>query len=82
MHVGREHGGDKKEDVETKKILKVSIRRAHECLGHLSEDTTHGRGANLGMNILRGSLPICEPCTMAKAKQRNIPKKSGGEKAT
>jgi hypothetical protein len=35
------------------------------------------------MNLSRGLLPVCEACTIAKAKQRKVPKKTLGEnKAT
>ncbi len=66
----------------TKKIFKINVKRAHEYLGHLSEDTTRLTAKYLGMNLSRGSLPVCESCAIAKAKQRNVPKEtSGGSKA-
>jgi hypothetical protein len=38
---------------------------------------------NLGMILLRGLLPVCKLCAIAKEKQRNIPReKSGENKAT
>jgi hypothetical protein len=33
----------------------------------------------LGRFLLHGSLPVCESCTIAKAKQINIPKEMSGE---
>ncbi len=72
-----------KETTEVKKILKINVKQAHEYLGHLSKDTTRKMAKRLGMTLSRGSLPVCKPCTIAKAKQRNIPKETSGKnKAT
>jgi hypothetical protein len=50
-------------------------------LGYLSEDTTRLTAKYLGMNLLRGLLPVCKSFAIAKAKQRNVPKEtSGGSK--
>ncbi len=35
---------------------------------------THAAAAHLGMTLLRGALPVCKSCAMAKAHQHNIPK--------
>jgi hypothetical protein len=65
-----------------KKIFKINIKPAHESLGHLSEDTARLTTKYLGMDLLRGLLPVCESCAIAKTKQRNVPKEtSGGSKA-
>jgi hypothetical protein len=66
-----------------KKIFKINVKQAHEYLGHLSKDTTRMTAKYLGMILLHGLFPVCESCTIAKAKQRNIPKETSGEsKAT
>jgi hypothetical protein len=66
-----------------KKIFNINIKRAHEYLGHLSKDMTRLTAKYLGMNLLRGTLPVCKSCAIAKAKQKNVPKEtSGGNKAT
>jgi hypothetical protein len=66
-----------------KKIFKINVKQAHEYLGHLSKDTTRMTAEYLGMTLLRGLLPVCESCPIAKAKQRNISKETSGEnKAT
>ena len=74
-------GVEAKEDL--KKICKNNVKQAHEYLGHLSKDTTRMTAEYLGMTLLRGLLPVCESCPIAKAKQRNISKETSGEnKAT
>jgi hypothetical protein len=66
-----------------KKIFKINVKRAHAYLGHLSKDTTRLTAKYLGMNLLHGTLPVCELCAIAKAKQKNVPKEtSGANKAT
>ncbi len=60
--------------IPVKKIFKINAKQAHEYLGHLSKDTTRMLAKYLGMILLRGLLPVCESCAIAKAKQRNIPK--------
>jgi hypothetical protein len=66
-----------------KKIFKINVKQAHEYLGHLSKVTTRMTAKYLGMILLRGLLPVCKSCAIAKAKQRNIPKEMSGEnKAT
>ncbi len=49
----------------------------------MSEDTTRLTAKYLGMNLSCGTLPGCEPCAIAKAKQKNVPKETSREnKAT
>ncbi len=64
---------------KAKKIFKINIKQAHEYLGHLSEDTTRKMAHQLGMNLLRGMLPVCESCAIAQAKQRNVSKETSEE---
>ncbi len=61
-----------------KKIFKINVKRAHEYLGHLSEDTIRLTEMYLGMNISHGTLPVCKLCAIAKAKQKNMPKETSG----
>jgi hypothetical protein len=42
-----------------KKILKVNIKRAHDCLGHLSKDATSKIAAQLGMELSRNAFQTC-----------------------
>jgi hypothetical protein len=66
-----------------KKIVKINVKWAHEYLGHLSKDTTTLTAKYLGMNLSHGTLPVCESCAIAKAKQKNVPKETSGvNKAT
>jgi hypothetical protein len=62
------------EDKPMKKILKTSVKRVHECLGHLGEIMTQAAATHLGMTLLQGALAVCKSCAIAKANQRNIPK--------
>ena len=79
--VGRERGGGEKDVEATKSVLKMSIQRAHDCLGHLSERTTRQTASSLGIGISRGALPICGSCAISKAKQKNVSKETEGSKA-
>jgi hypothetical protein len=65
---------------ELKSAIKMNIERAHAILGHSNEDTTQKTTAALNMQITRGSLKMCEPCAVAKARQMNVNSKSKGSK--
>jgi hypothetical protein len=47
------------EEKPMKKILKTSVKRAQECLGHLGEITTRAAATHLEMTLLQGALPVC-----------------------
>jgi hypothetical protein len=64
---------------EAKKIFKINVKQAYEYLGHLSEETKRKMALQLGMNLLRGMLPVCESCAIAKARQRNVSKETSEE---
>jgi hypothetical protein len=64
---------------EAKKIFKIHIKQAHEYLRHLTEDMTRKTAHQLGMNLLKGTLPVCESCAIAKARQRNVPEETSEE---
>ncbi len=51
VSVGRECGGGKKGAETKKSILKMSIQRAHDCLGHLSKDITRKMAGILGIGL-------------------------------
>jgi hypothetical protein len=61
---------------------KMSILAAHRMLGHKSKDSTRQTAKALGITIMRGSMPVCEACTLSKAKQKNVPKNSTSEPVT
>ena len=61
--------------VNNSKARKWSIMEAHVKYGHHNEKTTRAIAATNGVQISRGSLGVCEPCTRGKAKQKkNVPK--------
>jgi hypothetical protein len=64
------------------KPRKMSILAAHRMLGHKSKDSTPLTAKSLGITIMRRSMPVCEACTLSKAKQKNVPKKSTSEPVT
>jgi hypothetical protein len=64
------------------KPRKMSILAAHRMLGHKSKDSTRRTAKALGITIMRGNMPVCEACTLSKAKQKNILKKSTSEPVT
>jgi hypothetical protein len=66
----------------TTKPRKMSILAAHRMLGHKSEESTRRTAKALGITIMRGSMPVCKACTLSKAKQKNVPKKSTSEPVT
>jgi hypothetical protein len=43
-------------------------------LGHIDEKTVRKTALALGWELTRGTLGVCEPCTEAKAKQKNLPR--------
>ena len=61
-----------------KKVV-LNIQQAHERLGHSNEDATRKTAQALGWTITKGSLKPCEACAVAKAKQKNLPKKDNKE---
>jgi hypothetical protein len=65
-----------------KKILKVNIKWAHDCLGHLSKDVTCKIAAQLGLELSRTEFQTFGACAIGKAKQCNILKEALREKAT
>ncbi len=65
-----------------KKILKVNIKWAHDCLEHLSKDVNCKIAVQLGMELSRTAFQTCEACAIGKAKQCNIPQEALREKAT
>ena len=49
---------------------------AHCQLGHHNEDATRKMAAQVGITITRGAMNTCQACAEAKAKQKNIYKRS------
>jgi hypothetical protein len=61
-----------------KKVLKVNIKHAHECIGvgYLTENMTCKTAAQLGMVLSRTAFSTCIACAIGKAKQHNISKET------
>ena len=55
------------------KETRMNVKKAHGLLGHLNEDATRKSALHLGWTITRGLLKTCEPCSIAKARQKNLP---------
>jgi hypothetical protein len=53
--------------------LTMTIKQAHERFGHIGEDETRAMAKHLGIKVTQGKLKPCEGCTVAKAKQKNVP---------
>ena len=54
--------------------MTMTIKQAHERLGHANEEATRLAAKQLGIKITRGMLQVCEACARAKAKQKNVNK--------
>lgn len=60
----------------------ISITKAHRLLGHVHEERTRQIAKHLGWRLTRGTLKNkpCEPCALAKAKQKAVCKSSEAPK--
>jgi hypothetical protein len=74
--------GDQSSAKAAKPILKVNIKRIHDCLGHISKASTRKIAEQLGMTLSRTGSQTCEACAIGKAQQHNISKGATGDKAT
>jgi hypothetical protein len=59
---------------------KINLSEAHQKLGHISIAKTKRIGKSLNWNIV-DDIKKCELCTVGKAKQENVIKKSNHETA-
>jgi hypothetical protein len=67
----------------TNKAPTYSIYKAHELLGYNNYNDTRWIASHLRWTITIGLIGICESCcAIAKARQKNVPKVSTGEKTT
>jgi hypothetical protein len=55
----------------------MNIKQAHVKYAHTNEDNVQLLAKHLGTTLTRGTLGPCEGCTLAKAKQKNVPKDHG-----
>ena len=60
----------------------MSILEAHFKFGHTGEVDVRKTAKACGLGLKQGSLPRCESCAIAKAKQKSVPCISEGKKAT
>jgi hypothetical protein len=74
-------GGDEVVGGATSKAPNYNIKKA-ELLGHNNENDTRQMASHLDWTITRGPLELSESCAKAKARQKNVPKISTGEKGT
>ena len=51
----------------------MTMKEAHEYLGHTNENTTRMTAKSMGWT-LTGKFPVCEACAVSKARQKNMPK--------
>ena len=56
--------------------VRMGIEKAHRLLGHGDENSTRLTAKKLGWVITPGKLKPCEHCAKAKAKQKNVTKRS------
>jgi hypothetical protein len=51
---------------------RMSVKKAHDVLGHINEKAVRKTAIALGWELTRGTLGVCEPCTEVKAKQKHL----------
>jgi hypothetical protein len=76
------NGGGEVVGGATSKAPTYNIKKALKLLGPNNENDTRQIASHLGWKITTGPLEVCESCANAKARQKNVPKISTGEKAT
>ena len=64
------------DDAAMAEVTKMTVMQAHQKLGHINEDMTRKVAKSLGWELTKGSLGVCEACSVGKAKQKNVPKES------
>ena len=55
---------------------KLTVTKAHELLGHCSMSAAKKASELMGWNLTGSSKEVCVACSLGKAKQKNLPKKS------
>jgi hypothetical protein len=60
----------------------MNIEKAHRLLGHMSEESTQKSAQALDWKLTRGTLGVCEPCSILKARRKNLPREDNVAKAT
>jgi hypothetical protein len=65
--------------------MKILIQKAHDLLGRINKYVVKSTAQQLGWELTKGTLGVYEACTLAKAKQKNLPRhqaKTTDDKAT
>ena len=75
-------GTEEISNVSTDRTMKVSVNKAHELLRHPCEVETRKTAKALGWELTREGMNVCEACSIAKAKQKNVLKESNHEKTS
>jgi hypothetical protein len=52
----------------------MSIKKAHDMMEHINKKAVRKTALTLGWELTKGALGVCESCTEAKAKQKNLPR--------
>jgi hypothetical protein len=52
--------------------ISITVQEAHERLGHCDEAKTRAIAKQLGWQLKKGTLDVCEACAIGKARQKNI----------
>jgi hypothetical protein len=60
---------------DEERVIKMTYEQAHDKLGHCSGDLTRKIAKQMGWNITTPVKP-CDACSVAKAKQKNVPKEN------
>ena len=60
---------------------RMNVDKTHDLLGHSNKDNTRATAKHLGWELSKGAKP-CQSCAKAKAKQKIVPKKTSGNKAS
>jgi hypothetical protein len=53
---------------------RMSVKKAHDMLGHINKKAVRKTAIPLGWELARGTPGVCQPCTEAKAKHKNLPR--------
>ena len=81
MYVKRHENREVGNALRDGKTVRMNFNEAHDKLGHMSNTLTKATAKQLGWQLI-GAIKPCESCAIAKAKQKNVPKKSEHQIAT
>jgi hypothetical protein len=67
---------------KVKNGAKITLKQAHEKLGHSDIEKTRRTAKGLSWELKDGTMEPCPSCAAGKARQKNVPKKTEREKST